>query len=61
LASEVFVRTASERDLPAISALLAETWHATYDGPYGAAGVTEISTRWHSVDWLRQMLRRPGS
>jgi ribosomal protein S18 acetylase RimI-like enzyme len=61
LASEVFVRTASERDLPAISALLAETWHATYDGLYGAAGVTDISTRWHSVDWLRQMLRRPGS
>ena len=41
LASEVFVRTASERDLPAISALLAETWHATYDGLYGAAGVTD--------------------
>jgi ribosomal protein S18 acetylase RimI-like enzyme len=57
----MFIRTASERDLPAISVLLAETWHATYDGLYGVDGVTKISTRWHSVDWLRQMSRRVGS
>ena len=57
----MFIRTASERDLPAISALLAGTWHATYDGIYGATGVAEISRRWHSVEWLRQMSRRTGS
>jgi ribosomal protein S18 acetylase RimI-like enzyme len=57
----MFIRTASERDLADISALLAETWHATYDAIYGAAGVDEISRRWHSVDWLRQMLRRDRS
>lgn len=57
----MFVRTASERDLADISTLLAETWHATYDPIYGAAGVQAISERWHSVDWLRQMLRRDRS
>jgi ribosomal protein S18 acetylase RimI-like enzyme len=57
----MFIRTAGERDLADISALLAETWHATYDPIYGAAGVDEISRRWHSVDWLRQMLRRDRS
>lgn len=57
----MFIRTAGERDLAGISALLAETWHATYDPIYGAAGVDEISRRWHSVDWLRQMLRRDRS
>jgi ribosomal protein S18 acetylase RimI-like enzyme len=57
----MFIRTAGERDLAEISALLAETWHGTYDPIYGAAGVTEISLRWHSVDWLRQMLRRDRS
>ncbi len=31
----MFVRTASERDVPAIRALLVETWHDTYDPIYG--------------------------
>ncbi len=57
----MFIRTAGERDLADIGALLAETWHATYDPIYGAAGVAEISRRWHSVRWLRQMLRRDRS
>lgn len=57
----IFIRTAGERDLAAVSALLAETWHATYDPIYGAAGVAAISERWHSIAWLRQMLRRPRS
>jgi ribosomal protein S18 acetylase RimI-like enzyme len=57
----MFIRTASERDLEAVRALLVETWHATYDPLYGAAGVTEISERWHSVVWLKQLMRRPRS
>jgi ribosomal protein S18 acetylase RimI-like enzyme len=57
----MFIRTAGERDLADISALLAETWHATYDSIYGVEGVAEISRRWHSVEWLRQMLRRDRS
>ena len=57
----MFVRTASERDLAGISALLAETWHATYDEIYGTDGVNAISERWHSIAWLRQMLLRVRS
>ncbi len=57
----VFIRTAGENDLAVVSRLLADTWHATYDRIYGEAGVTRISERWHSVDWLRQMLKRPKS
>ncbi len=57
----MFVRTASERDLQAVHDLLVETWHDTYDAIYGVDGVAAISDRWHSVDWLRQMLRRVRS
>lgn len=57
----MFVRTAGERDLEAVRALLVETWHATYDGIYGHDGVRAISERWHSIVWLRQLLRRPRS
>ena len=39
----MFVRTASERDLAAVRALLVETWHATYDAIYGGKRVTEIT------------------
>lgn len=49
----MFVRTASERDLVAIRALLVETWHATYDAIYGAAKETEITDEWHSIASLR--------
>lgn len=53
-----FVRTASERDLPDVSALLAETWHATYDAVYGADKVAEITGKWHSVPALAEKLKR---
>ena len=53
-----FVRTASERDLAKVSALLAETWHATYDSVYGADKVTEITAKWHSVQALAEKLKR---
>ncbi|WP_457153305.1 N-acetyltransferase family protein [Mesorhizobium sp. P5_C1] len=57
----MFVRTAGERDLAAVRALLVETWHATYDAIYGAAKVTEITDGWHSISSLRSRLTRPNS
>ena len=57
----MFVRTASERDLAAIRALLVQTWHATYDAIYGARRVTEITDDWHSIASLRARLTRPNS
>jgi ribosomal protein S18 acetylase RimI-like enzyme len=57
----MFVRTASERDLAAVRALLVETWHATYDAIYGAGRVTEITDDWHSIASLKARLARPNS
>lgn len=57
----MFVRTASERDLVAIRALLVETWHATYDAIYGAERVTAITDNWHSIASLKARLSRPNS
>lgn len=56
-----FVRTASERDLAKVSALLAETWHATYDALYGVDKVREITAHWHSVPALKAKLARKDS
>ena len=52
------MRTASERDLAKVSALLGETWHATYDALYGAAKVEELTEKWHSVPALKARLAR---
>ena len=57
----MFVRTAMERDLPAIRRLLVETWHATCDAIYGPAKVTEITDDWHSLSVLKASLERPFS
>jgi GNAT superfamily N-acetyltransferase len=56
-----FVRTASEGDLKAVSALLGRSWHATYDELYGADKVSEITAAWHSVAALKTRLKRPDS
>lgn len=53
-----FVRTASESDLVKVSALLGETWHATYDALYGADKVSQITARWHAVPALKSRLER---
>ncbi|MDO9415877.1 GNAT family N-acetyltransferase [Pararhizobium sp.] len=55
-----FVRTASERDLAKISALLSETWHATYDTIYGVEKVNELTGLWHSVPALKARLATKG-
>ena len=57
----MFVRTASERDLAAVRALLVETWHATYDAIYGVERVTEITDDWHSIASLKARMGRPNS
>lgn len=53
-----FVRTASERDLEKVRALLVETWHATYDTFYGVDKVNELTGRWHSLPALKARLER---
>ena len=57
----MFVRTASSRDLPAIRALLVETWHDTYDAIYGKDRVTQINDVWHSTTSLGERLSLPRS
>ena len=57
----MFVRTASERDLETIKALLAETWHATYDAIYGVERVNEITAEWHSLAALKAQVVKPNS
>ena len=56
-----FVRSASPRDLPAVSALLTRTWHDTYDKLYGSAQVGRITSSWHSVEALQRQLDAPQS
>ena len=57
----MFVRSAGERDLAQVRALLVETWHDTYDAIYGAARVTAITDDWHSMASLKGRLTRQNS
>ncbi len=54
-----FVRSASDRDMKAVSVLLGETWHATYDAFYGAERVSAITADWHSPAALARQMARP--
>lgn len=54
------IRDAEAADLPAVRALLVETWHATYDGIYGWRRVAEMTNAWHSVEALSAQLGRDG-
>lgn len=56
-----FIRTASERDLPAVQKLLGLCWHATYDGIYGKERVNAITADWHSMASLKARLATPYS
>jgi ribosomal protein S18 acetylase RimI-like enzyme len=56
----LIIRDAEAADLPAVRALLVETWHATYDGIYGWQRVAEITNAWHSLDNLGAQLAREG-
>ncbi|MDI6027563.1 GNAT family N-acetyltransferase [Corticibacterium sp. UT-5YL-CI-8] len=57
----MFVRTAGERDLERVCALLSETWHATYDAIHGVERGNEITAEWHSLASLKSRLVRPAS
>ncbi len=57
----IFVRTASERDLPAVQKLLGVCWHATYDAIYGVERVSAITADWHSIASLKARLAKPYS
>ncbi|MFN7101907.1 MAG: GNAT family N-acetyltransferase [Pseudorhizobium sp.] len=55
-----FVRTAGERDLDKVRALLVETFHATYDVIYGEAKVRELVDAWHSPEALKARVEKTG-
>ena len=57
--ADILLRPAAADDLPAVRALLVETWHDTYDALLGAQRVTEITTDWHSIKNLRRQLGQP--
>ncbi|KXG86522.1 GNAT family N-acetyltransferase [Agrobacterium bohemicum] len=55
-----FIRTASERDIEPVRALLARTWHATYDAIYGAQRVSQLITEWHSLAAMKERVQKKG-
>lgn len=57
----MFVRTASERDLPAASRLIADAMHATGDEIYGPQAVDLIARTLYSVAALKALIHRPTS
>ena len=57
----VHVRLACRDDVPAVRALLVETWHDTYDALIGAERVTAITDDWHSPENLRRQLDMPDT
>lgn len=56
-----FVRTASRNDLEKVRALLAEAFHATYDGLYGVSKVKELLDGWNSPAALERRLEEKGA
>jgi ribosomal protein S18 acetylase RimI-like enzyme len=48
----VRIRTARLEDVPAVKALLAATWHDTYDSILGPERVREITQEWHAPERL---------
>ncbi len=58
---DITIRRAQAGDLPAVRALLAETWHDTYDALLGADWVSDVSGRWHAVENLQKQIDVPGT
>jgi ribosomal protein S18 acetylase RimI-like enzyme len=58
---DIDIRPAGPDDIPAVRALLLETWHDTYDPLIGAEKVTRITNSWHSSDNLMQQLSLPDT
>ena len=59
MASGIEIRQAEPNEVPAVRALLVETWHDTYDGLIGPEKVTEINDTWHSLENLTRQLALP--
>lgn len=57
----VFIRSATERDLRQVQALLRRAWHAAYDNIHGADKVEAITQDWHSLANLKAKLSKPWS
>jgi GNAT superfamily N-acetyltransferase len=57
--ADIGIRPATNEDLPAVRALLVETWHATYDHLFGRDRVTAITDEWHSLANLARGIERP--
>ena len=55
-----FIRTANERDIEAVRALLARTWHATYDTLYGAEKTAALIADWHSPAAMKERIQKKG-
>ncbi len=56
-----FIRTAGERDLDQIRALLVETFHSSYDPLYGAVQVQRMVDGWNSPAAIRsRILKKEG-
>jgi ribosomal protein S18 acetylase RimI-like enzyme len=55
----LLIRNAVAADIPAVSALLVETWHDTYDALLGRDRVDEVTQLWHAPAVLRQQIRQP--
>jgi len=58
MSDQDIIRFAQNEDLSAVSRLLGETWHATYDRVLGPERLNEITGRWHSVQNLLHGLDR---
>ena len=59
--TDVFIRSATARDLPQIEALLRRAFHAAYDSIYGQARIEEVSRQWHTQSALKAQLDRAWS
>lgn len=57
----VLIRNAVASDIPAVSTLLIETWHDTYDALLGRDKVDEITRLWHAPAVLQQQLQQRGT
>lgn len=55
-----FIRTASERDLPAIRALLIAAYEDTYGSIHGAERVAKLNADWNSVQAVSTCLKDPS-
>jgi len=59
LKEPVLIRAAVPEDVAAVSSLLIETWHDTYDSLLGRDKVDEITQLWHAPAVLQQQLKQP--